>query len=579
MASNNSNPAVRYEPDDKCPPSALIGPALQGIMLVLAPTILVVAITARAAGQDDQYLIWAAFATLVIVGIMMALQAVKIGRFGGGYLIICGVTPNYIAVSVIALDDGGPTMLASLIVASAILYYAIAMWLPLLRRIITPVVAGTVLMLIAALIVPIAIDLVRQVPDNAPSVAGASAAAITVFASAALVMRAPRLWRPWSISLGVIAGCITGAAFGIYDVDAVVDAPWIGVPDLRFPGLDFTPSIGFWALLPMFFIVTLIQSIKNISDGMVVQRISRNKPRATDFRLIQGSIYANGTGILMAGVAGTPPPTTYPSLTVPLVNITRVAARSVGYVMAALLVLLAFFPKVNGALLTIPDPVMGGFLIFAVGLLFIEGIQTLVRTGLDTQKAMIAGLAFAVGLGMQHYNVLADLLPDPWGILLGNGITVGAATAIAFNAFLELSSPRSQRIEAVLDVSALPRVDNFLRGVGNKMGWNEVSTDRLRSAGEEAMELLSNIYTKRENDDPPRLIVSARPDGTNVELEVVTVSDSSNIEDRLAYIQDETETADEAEIPLRLLRHSATSVKHQKYHGLDILTITVAGTK
>ena len=167
--------------------------------------------------------------------------------------------------------------------------------------------------------------------------------------------------------------------------------------------------------MPLFLIVTLLQAIKNISDGMIVQRISRRNAQATDFRLIQGSIYANGTGILMSGVAGTPPTSTYSSLTVALVNVTGNAARATGYAAAVVLVLLALFPKVTGALITIPSPVMGGFLIFAIGLLLIEGIQTFVRSGLDPQKSLIAGLSFAVGLAMHQYNLLADFLPDPVG--------------------------------------------------------------------------------------------------------------------------------------------------------------------
>ena len=334
---------------------------------MLAPTILVVAITVRSAGQDAGFLNWAAFATLIIVGLMMVLQAAKIGRLGGGHLVICGVTTNYIAVSVIALSEGGPTMVASLVVLSGIFYCAIAMWLPLLRKIITPTVAGTVLMLIAAVTLPFAIDLINEVPESSPPYAGTVAAGVTALFTVALVLRAPRLWRPWSISLGVIAGCVAAALMGIYDAGAFVSASWFGIPEIGFPGLDLMPSIEFWALLPMFLIVTLIQAIKNISDGMIVQRVSRKVPRATDFRLIQGSIYANGTGILMSGVAGTPPTSTYPSLTVPLVNVTGVATRSVGYVMAGILLLIAFLPKINGALLTIPNPVLGGFLVFAPG--------------------------------------------------------------------------------------------------------------------------------------------------------------------------------------------------------------------
>ena len=46
-------------------------------------------------------------------------------------------------------------------------------------------------------------------------------------------------------------------------------------------------------------IVTLVQAIKGIGDAVVVQQVSRRRPRATDFRLIQGAIYANGVGILL----------------------------------------------------------------------------------------------------------------------------------------------------------------------------------------------------------------------------------------------------------------------------------------
>ena len=568
---------LRYEPDEKCPPWAAVGTAFQGVTLVLAPTILVVAITVRSAGQDAGFLNWAAFATLIIVGSMMVLQAAKIGRLGGGHLVICGVTTNYIAVSVIALSEGGPTMVASLVVLSGIFYCAIAMWLPLLRKIITPTVAGTVLMLIAAVTLPFAIDLINEVPESAPPYAGTVAAGITALLTVALVLRAPRLWRPWSISLGVIAGCIAAALMGIYDASAFVSASWFGIPEISFPGLDLMPSVEFWALLPMFLIVTLIQAIKNISDGMIVQRVSRKVPRATDFRLIQGSIYANGTGILMSGVAGTPPTSTYPSLTVPLVSVTGVATRSVGYVMAGILLLIAFLPKINGALLTIPNPVLGGFLVFALGLVFIEGIQTLVRAGLDPQKSMVAGLAFGIGLGMQHENLLAGFLPEPWGTLLGNGITVGTATAILLTTLVDLSRARPQRLETALQLSALKDIDEFLQSVASKMGWGSEPTEKLRSAGEEALAVLSSAHSEQTDDKPSRLIITARAENGDVELEFTTVSDEANIEDRLAYLEDEPETVDPSDISFRLLRHYASSVRHQKYQNVDILTIMVAG--
>ena len=329
MASVGLNENLRYEPDEWCPPLAAIAAGVQGIMIVLAPTVLIVAITVLAAGQDEQQLTWAVFAAMVVVGITIALQAARIGRLGGGHLLITGVTPNFIAVSILALDEGGPAMLASLIVLSSLFYLAVAAWLPLLRRIITPVVSGSVLMLIAATILPFSFDRLQEVPDGAPAAAGPCVAAATLVVATVLVLRAPRLWRPWSLMIGIAAGCAAAALFGVYDIERLFAAPWAGIPEGGLPGLDLAPSAGFWALLPMFLIVTLIQVIKGIGDGMVAQQVSWRRPRATDFRLIQGSIYANGVGILLSGLAGTPPTTSYSSLTVSLINLTGVAARRV----------------------------------------------------------------------------------------------------------------------------------------------------------------------------------------------------------------------------------------------------------
>ena len=576
MAPARSNENIRYEPDDRCPPHLAIGVGVQGIIIGLAPTVLIVAITALAAGQDGRYLSWAVSSALIISGLATALQAARIGRLGGGHLLIMGATPNFIAVSVLAMAEGGPAMLASLILLSSLFYLALGAWLPLLRRIITPVVSGTVLMLIAAMILPISFDRLQEVPEGASVAAGPCVAAVTLVAATMLMLRGPRTWRPWSLLLGIAAGCVAAAPLRLFDLERLAAASWVGIPDGGFPGLDLTPSAGFWGLLPMFLIVTLVQVIKGIGDGVVIQQVSRRRPRATDFRLIQGSTYANGVGVLLSGVAGTPPTTSYSSSTVSLINLTGVSARSAGYAVGALLVVLAFFPKLTSVLLSIPSPVMGGFLLMAIGMLFVEGIQTLARAGLDSQKAIVVGLAFSLGLGMQHQNILADLLGSPWGALLGNGMTIGTATAIALTGFLEMTSPRRRRLEVRLDPSDLPRIDAFLQEVAARMGWDAAASERLRSAGEETLASLLQLGEENSRGPSPRLIISARPAGVAVEMEFLAVFDDENLEDRLAYLHEQSETFDERELSFRLLRHYASSVRHQKYHGMDIVTVKVS---
>lgn len=577
--ADRSSDRIRYEPDEPCRFHEAIGVGIQGIIIGLAPTVLIVAVTAVAAGQDDRYLSWAVFAALVISGLATVLQAARIGRLGGGHVLIMGASPNFIAVTVLAIEAGGAAMLASLIVLSSLFYLAVATWLPQLRRIITPVVSGTVLMLIAAMILPIAFDRLKEVPEGASAAAGPTVAAVTLAVSTVLMLRGSAAWRPWSLLIGIAAGCASAAPLGLYEFDRLIAAPWVGVPHSGFPGLALAPTGGFWALLAMFLIVTLVQAIKGIGDGMVVQQVSRRRTRATDFRLIQGSTYANAVGILLSGIAGTPPTTSYSSSTVSLINLTGVAARGAGYAVGCLLVVLAFFPRVTGLLLVIPSPVMGGFLLVAIGMLFVEGIQTLSRAGLDARKAIVVGLAFSIGLGMQGNNILEDLLGRPWGVLLGNGITVGTAAAIALTVFLELTGPRRRRLEVRLDISDLPRIDAFLREVADGMGWDAATTGRLRSAGEETLaSLLEPDNPYPEEDEAPRLIVVARTEGEAVEMEFVAVFDEENLGDRLAYLDEQTQTLDENELSFRMLRHYASSVRHQKYHGMDIVTVRVAPT-
>ena len=67
----------------------------------------------------------------------------------------------------------------------------------------------------------------------------------------------------------------------------------------------------FWALLPGFIIVTLVGAMDTLGDAIAIQRASWRKPRAIDFRSIQGAINADGLGNLLSGIGGTVPNTTY----------------------------------------------------------------------------------------------------------------------------------------------------------------------------------------------------------------------------------------------------------------------------
>ena len=488
-----------------------------------------------------------------------------------------GTSGAFIAVSVAALVEGGPGLLAILVIISAVFQFALAARLSFLRRLITPVVAGTVIALIAATVMPILFDMLTTVPRGTPAAAAPASAAATLLVSAALALRASGIWRLWAPIIGIAVGYAVAVWLGLADFSAVVAAGWIGIPDpSAWPGLDLSFDRGFWVLLPAFAFVTLVGAIETIGDSVAIQRVSRRNPQATDYRTVQGAVNADGVGNLLSGIAGTVPNTTYSS-SVPFVELTGVGARSVGVVIGVVFLALAFLPKVTAFLLTIPNPVVASYAILFIGLLFVQGMKIALQDGVDYRKATIIGLAFWIGTGFQNQAIFADQLGFELGTLLGNGMTAGSIVALVLTLFVELTSARRRRLKTDLDMASLPQIDEFLREFANKSGWDEAATQRLALVGEET---LTNLLSQDDDDDsaPRRLHIVARRDRGVAELEFLAASDEDNIEDHLAHLSEQRPeiTDDERQISFRLLQHYASSVRHQKYHDLDIVTVHVS---
>ena len=571
----HSNETIRYEPDERPPHSVAAAVGFQAAVVVLAPVVLSAVIIGRAANQPESYLNWIAFAVLVVSGISTVLQAVRVGRIGAAHVLIMGTSGAFIAVCITALVKGGPALMASLIVVSSLFQFALAARLSLLRRLITPVVSGTVIMLIAVTVMPIVFGLLTDVPEGTPVAAPPASAAAAFVTLVVLALRAPASLRLWAPLIGIAVGCAVAALFGLYDVRPVLEAPWIGFPNYAWPGLDLSLGAEFWALLPAFVVVTVVGAIETVGDGVAIQRVSRRLPRATDFRLVQGALNADGMGNLLSGLAGTPPNTTY-STSISLAELTGVASRRVGIYIGILFVLLALSPKVTALVIAIPNPVGAAYVTVLIGLLFVQGMKLIVKDGVDHRKATVVGLSFWLGVGFQSQAIFPDLLGGTWGTLLGNGMTAGGLAAILLTAFMELTARRRKRLEVELAAASLSGIEEFLRKFAASNGWKEPATDRLCAVGEETLSILIQQARESAPEGGRLLVLTARLVEGTTELEFLAAAAGENLEDRLAYLSEQPEIMDEDEISFRLLRHYASSVRHQKYHDLDIVTVRVA---
>jgi len=567
---------ILYDADEKPAFPLAFGLGLQIAILISAGVVLTPAIVVTAGGGTEDFKEWAVFVAVVICGLTTILQAVRIGHIGAGYILAMGTSGAFIAICVTAIAKGGAEMLGTLVAISALFQFAIATKLSLLRRILTPTVAGTVIMLIPVTVMPILFSLLESVTVDTTTLVAPLCAITTLAVTIAVAFKASGNLRLWAPVIGVAIGSLIGGYFGIYKTELVINAAWFGIPEASWPGLDLSFGPIFWSLLPGFIIVTLVGATETIGDSVAIQRVSWKEPRAIDFRAVQGAVAADGVGNLLSGLAVTVPNTTY-STSVAVVELTGVAARRVGIVLGIILLVAAFCPKLIAVILAIPDPVVAAFATILISMLFVLGMKIIVEDSLDYKKGLIAGISFWLGVGFQNGAIFPEHIPGFLSGILDNGMTAGAIAAITMTLFLEVTEPRRKKIQLPFTMSELPKIRTFLNDFASSSGWGNAMCHRLDAVAEETMlSLLQHQKDENKTNYNRQLLLTAKRERGQAILEFIAATDEKNLEDRMALIGEKPHDGHaDREISLRLLRHLASSVSHQQYNDADIVTIRV----
>lgn len=212
-------------------------------------------------------------------------------------------------------------------------------------------------------------------------------------------------------------------------------------------------------------------------------------------------------------------------------------------------------------------------------MLFMIGVKVAMRDGLDFRTSLIVGVSFWIGVAFQYDMVFPEQVSDLAGGLLDNGMTAGGIAAILLTLFVEFTGPRPSRFEAELAASSLPRLRTFLSEFATRGGWDEAMAQRLDAVGEETVLTLMREDESGDNGTGLRLRVTARREGRLARLEFLVSAGDENLEDRIALLDERNDDAPaERDVSLRLLRHFATSVRHQQYRNTDIVTLLVEPT-
>ena len=487
MRQRADSERILYAPDDKPGWGLTLVLGLTHVSLIFDGIIFLPIMIGKATQTPPDQVFFITFATIVVSAVGTLVQALRVGRVGCGFVLFMGSYSAYLVCTLSAVRMGGLELMATMTLLSAPVVFLYSYFLRFLRHIVTPQIGGVMVILLTLSLMPIAIELWQGGDLALPGFGSRGnyiVGVVTIVTVAMLTLFGNAVLRLWTPLLGIGAGCLAAAYFGIMDFGRVLSAPWIGLPQWAWPGLSLNIGFSHLPLLGAFIIATLVSCMEGTGNIMLVQQFSVRRFRKVDYQRIQDGLYGDGLAKGLAGLLGAPPVAMYCD-NLPLLKMTRVTSRRIGMVGAGILFALAFLPKFSGFLLDLPDAVLGELLIVICAMLFSAGVGLVMSGGLSFQMGLVMGLSLCAGLVAETRIFFPDVMPVALLPILQNGVAMGGFTAIFLNTLLVLfPKPR-------MHIRLLPRHDemaNLLHALENartRLGMGDTGFQRLRLACEE----------------------------------------------------------------------------------------------
>ncbi len=357
------------------------------------------------------------------------LQCRQRGPVGSGLLSVTGTSFSFLQPLTVAGQTGGLALMLGLSCVTAPLLIVLAPFISRLRTVFTPLVSGVVVLLIGTSLIPTAFyGLAAPVRPDAPGWLGLLIGAVVV----SVIVVAQATGKTWAriggAACGVIVGCVLCGMVGGLHAPEPGTGAWLTRPRLLPHGFAFD-----WKLVPPFafvYLVCLLEAMGDITATSQLSGLPQNGP--AHWRRLSGGILADGITSTVAALFGGFPSATYAQNN-GVIQITGVASRRVGYVMAAILALLGLFPPIGRWVTMMPPAVLGGLALVMFGLVAVAGIRLLVSAGLGQREGVIVALSLGIGLGLPTQPVLFASQPEFMKSLLESGISAGGLTALVLN--------------------------------------------------------------------------------------------------------------------------------------------------
>lgn len=421
--------------------------ALQHLVAMIVGCVTPAIIIANALGLPQSERVLLIQVSLVMSAVTTLIELFPIGgKLGSGLPVMFGISFAYLP-SMQAIVGGGEDIatIAGAMVVGGIVAAVVGVFVKKIRRFFPPIITGTVVFTIGLSLYPTAINYMAGGAGNTYEVVvlrkgltsalvhgswqNWAVAAFTLIVVMVMSNKGKGICKLAAILLGMIAGYIVAAVFGMVDLSEVRDAAWFSLPKFMHFGIKFEFSACI--ALALLFAINAIQAIGDLT-ATTVGGLNREP---TDQEL-QGGIVTYGLTNVLSAFFGSLPTATY-SQNVGIVTTNKVVNRVVFALAGGFLLLAGLIPKFSAILTTIPQCVLGGATITVFSTIAMTGMKLIASETISPRNTTIVGLSAALGVGISQSSSALSQFPESITIIFGKTpVVIATIMAVLLNLIL-----------------------------------------------------------------------------------------------------------------------------------------------
>ena len=437
MSTSTIQTSLIYGVNDRPPFRDALFAAIQHLLAIFVAIITPPLIIAKALGLDTEMTGFLVSMSLFASGVATFIQCRKIGPVGCGMLCVQGTSFSFIGpIIAIGTVSGLPAIFGACVLGAPI-EILVSCTFKYLRRVITPLVSGIVVMLIGLTLITAGIVSCGGGNVEAPDFGSMQNLTVSVIVLVSVIifnLCPNRYLRMSSIFIGIIIGYATAFAMGMVDLSALNSSTPHFYSLLPFQlGFKVVPS----AIIAMgiVYLVTAIEATGDVTANSMISGLPVDDKGYT--KRVAGGVMADGVNSMIAGLFSSFPNSIFAQNN-GIIQLTGVASRYVGYFIAVMLVLLGIFPVVGIIFSMMPAPVLGGATLLMFGTVAATGVRIVASQEMDRRAVLVLATSLAFGMGVELMPDILRNMPDSVRTIFSSGITTGGLTAIIANAVLKV---------------------------------------------------------------------------------------------------------------------------------------------